>query len=356
MTFDWNVYQYDYHNRLRNLDNKAQGVVKSDKFFPVFKENNQEKIFKPLSKTKPLSTPYFAYSEVFWSTIINKYFDSNTPIYRLAICKNIEEDFKNKYNYGTIVDSLIKPGEKLINLYEIFENYPDPAVNIKGYINFCERYYDYTKIFDSKLIRENSNLATSLAIQILISILKLDQNYHYENPLFKEKDNKIESMAPMIDHEFSSMFLYLDDFIINKYKFEDAISLLTITPKKTTDIFETLRYEAFATLSKNLDLIVSRYKETSIEFLEKLKKFISDLKEEPILLENHSYITPFNSEDWKVGYTLFKNNNPEGAKMLQQTIKTRNPDINLVSDIVYNEVLVTSITLEKEIEKRLIKS
>ena len=96
MTFDWNVYHYDYRNRLRNLTSSAKGVVKSNKFFPVFLEDGKEKVFKPLSKTKPLSTPYFAYSEVYWSTIINKYFDSNTPIYRLAICQNIEDDFENK--------------------------------------------------------------------------------------------------------------------------------------------------------------------------------------------------------------------------------------------------------------------
>lgn len=63
--FDWNVYHYDYHKRSRNLDVVAQGKVKSEKFFPVFLEEGKERIFKPLSKTKPLYTPYFAYSEVF---------------------------------------------------------------------------------------------------------------------------------------------------------------------------------------------------------------------------------------------------------------------------------------------------
>ncbi len=63
--FDWNVYHYDYYKRSRNLDVIAQGRVKSEKFFPVFLEEGKERIFKPLSKTKPLYTPYFAYSEVF---------------------------------------------------------------------------------------------------------------------------------------------------------------------------------------------------------------------------------------------------------------------------------------------------
>ncbi len=64
MYFDWNVYSYQYEDRIRNLSNQAQGIVKSNKFFPVFLEGEREIIFKPLSKTKPLSTPYFAYSEV----------------------------------------------------------------------------------------------------------------------------------------------------------------------------------------------------------------------------------------------------------------------------------------------------
>lgn len=104
MQFNWNVYQCDYKNKTKNLTREAQGIVKSKKYFPVFKEQGQEYIFKPLSKTKPFSTPYFAYSEVYWSTIINKYFDKSTPIYRLAIYKNIEDE--KKYHHGTVVKSL----------------------------------------------------------------------------------------------------------------------------------------------------------------------------------------------------------------------------------------------------------
>ena len=51
------VKEFDYNNRKRNLESKASGVVSSTKYFPVFEEDGKEKIFKPLSKTKPLSTP-----------------------------------------------------------------------------------------------------------------------------------------------------------------------------------------------------------------------------------------------------------------------------------------------------------
>lgn len=356
MTFDWNVYRYDYRARIRNLNNTAQGVVKSNKFFPVFLINGKEEIFKPLSKTKPLSTPYFAYSEVFWSTIINKYFDPGTPIYKLAICENIEDDFENKYHHGTIVDSIVNPSEKLVNLYELFRDYPDPLVDISNYINYCEKFYDYRNILMSKLIRENEHIANSLATQVLLSMLKLDQNYHYENVLFKEENGEIKTIAPMIDHEFSTIFLYVDNPLMNRRRFEDAIWSLSVSKEESLDIFSRLRYEAFATLSKNLDIIVSEYRETSIEFLENLKCFISDIKTEPFILENHNYIMPFSSDNYQIGEALFKNDDSEQAIRLQQEIKQYNPNIKDVSSAIYEQVLISSQTLEIALEKRLIKS
>ena len=70
MEFNWQVNNYDYRNRSGNLTSEAQGKVKSKKYFPTFSVDGKEIVFKPLSKTKPFTTPYFAYSEVFWSTIL----------------------------------------------------------------------------------------------------------------------------------------------------------------------------------------------------------------------------------------------------------------------------------------------
>lgn len=355
MTFDWNVYQYDYRDRLGNLTSSAKGVVKSNKFFPVFLEDSKEKVFKPLSKTKPLSTPYFAYSEVYWSTIINKYFDSTAPIYKLAICQNIEDEFENKYHHGTIVDSLEKPTERLVNLYEVFQSSPDPAVDIMNYVNYCEQFYDYTAIFDSKLLRENKQLANVLATQVLLSILKFDQNYHYENVLFREKDGVISSVAPPIDHEFSSMFLYLDKPEMHKSRFKKAIRNLSLSKEERLDPLRVLQYETFATLAHNLDKVISECPDASIEFLEQLKHFISDLKQEPIILEDHGYLTPFSSDNYLIGHALYKEKNPTEASRLQKSIPQHNPDINMLSTMIYNETLVTSKILEDEMEKRLIK-
>lgn len=354
MKFDFNVYYYDYHNRIRNLDTQAQGEVKSNKFFPVFLEDGKERIFKPLSKTKPLCTPYFAYAEVFWSTIINQYFDSKTPIYKLAICKHIEEDFESKYDHGVIVDSLAKPNYKLVNLYEIFRDSPDPSVDISKYINYCEVFYDYSCIFNSKLMRENKNLVESFAMQVLLSILKLDQNYHYENPLFYKYNGEIKEIAPMIDHEFSSMFLYMDNLDKNRKKLNDGLSSLILKPTPN-DILSMLLYENYPSLSRNLDIIIDKYKNTSKEFLENLKCFIKDFESQAFLLEDYGYITPFNSYNFEVGNALYKNKDLNLAEKLRSQKIQYSPDICDISNIIYNEVILSSKILENEIEKRLIK-
>ena len=41
-------------------------------------------------------------------------------------------------------------------------------------------FYDYTEILESTYFQTHQNLAEELAMQILVSVLKGDQNYHYE--------------------------------------------------------------------------------------------------------------------------------------------------------------------------------
>lgn len=351
--FNWKVYEYDYQKRTRNLTSEAQGVVKSSKHFPVFQEEGQDYVFKPLSKTKPFSTPYFAYSEVYWSTIINKYFDEKAPIYRLAICKNIEDE--KKYHHGTIVKSLEEDNKKLINLYEWFRDHPDPNIDIKEYINYCEMYYDYRMFFDTQIMKDNPEIAKEFATQILLSILRLDQNYHYENILFHEQEGKLIDVASPIDHEFSTMFLYPDNEIKHQRRFKSALSSITISPDDPTNVFSTLEYEAFGTLAKNIERIANQYPEKATEFLEKLKVFIRDLKKEPITLENHGYLVPFNSNNFQIGQALYKQNDSATAKRIQENLAQYNPSIEQISQTVYHETLLSSRVLEKKLEKSLIK-
>lgn len=72
MNLSFSIQKMDYDLRAGNLDAEASGVVKSKKHFPYYVlEDGTVEIFKPLSKTKPFTTPLFAYAEVF---VNGKYF------------------------------------------------------------------------------------------------------------------------------------------------------------------------------------------------------------------------------------------------------------------------------------------
>lgn len=102
------------------LEYENKSNLKSIKRFPIYLVDGKRMIFKPLSKTKPLTTPFFAFSEVYWSYIFNKYFDSNTPRYFLATSNIALED--KYYSKGVIVEPIISKNENLVNLYDFFLN------------------------------------------------------------------------------------------------------------------------------------------------------------------------------------------------------------------------------------------
>ncbi|MDE6292477.1 MAG: hypothetical protein K2L98_02215, partial [Bacilli bacterium] len=208
MKIDYKVRQFDYNKRAGNLDAEAKGKVKSKKYFPYFYEDGKKIIFKPLSKTKPYSTPYFAYSELVWSHILHYFFDENIPLYHLAKCVGYEQTEPKYHTYGTVVESVTSESEKLVNLYEYFMKYPDTGVTdiIKDYTNYCKTYYDYSFFFASELLKGHSELATEISRQILYSILRGDQNYHYVNVSFIYEGDNLKRVAMPIDHEFSSIF------------------------------------------------------------------------------------------------------------------------------------------------------
>lgn len=212
------ITELDIKNKTGNLKKAASSRVSSTKYFPTFRMNNKEKIFKPLSKTKPLSTPLFSYSEVYWSYLINKYIDQETPVYSLAYCKNLSLEQPKYYEKGCLVDNILDEGEELINIYELFEKYPDTLVNISDYINYCEVQYNYVSILNSTFFSERRDLRSKLAEQILCSILRRDANYHYENISLVIKNNKITRVAPIIDVEFSEFFMYPDNENVHKKK------------------------------------------------------------------------------------------------------------------------------------------
>lgn len=361
MNINYNVRKLDYRSRIRNLDVQAQSNLKSNKFFPVFQIDGKEKIFKPLSKTKPLTTPYFAYSEVVWSTILHDFFDSTTPIYELAIIENIEDDFENKYHHGVLVDNLVNRNEKLINLYEYFRDNPEDVFIYQDYINYCCKFYEFQWIYKTRFMKNHRDIVEKLSYQILLSILKCDQNYHYENLLFKSIDGHIVNIAPMIDHEFSSMFLYLDDLDLNRSYYEKAVVSLSlanvINPKDIKSIFAQLHYEAFGTLSKNLNAVLINFPAMAYYFLKKLSIFLEHIKNNPIVLEDKGYLVPFNSLNYKIGEQLYKEHNLEEIERLRKNEITEqfNSNINEVSNIVNREIIDFGSLLYNEMVRRLEK-
>lgn len=357
MNFDWKVYNYDYHQRIGNLTSEAQGKVKSEKHFPIFSDNGKEMVFKPLSKTKPLSTPFFAYSEVFWSTIFHNYFDSTTPVYHLATCQNIEEEYPNKYHHGTVVEKLGTEKKSLINLYQLCQRNPTTLPDISTYINYCEVFYDYTQILDSEFMKEHPCLAESMAKQILCSILRQDQNYHYENVLFYQGEGSLE-VAPMIDHEFSTMFMYLDEPERNKNLFaitQESLEGVSEETRKQAkdDILKMLYIEKLEIEGKNIAKIMSLYPKAAIEFLENLKCFITDFSTTPLQMKDYDYLVPFNTSNFYVGQARWKENDERKAKALEVVLDQYFITPDMVNDQIQGQVLQNAKVLKKRIEEKV---
>lgn len=316
----------DYSKKARNLDICSKGQVKSTKYFPVFEFDGQEKIFKPLSRTKPLTTPLFAYSEVFWSHVTNRYFDETAPNYTLAYLPGLSLDQPKYYEEGTLVDSILTGKERLVNLLEFFDQYPDKNVDIHNYINFCMMNYDYTPIMKSSFVKEHYEVGKALAQQILLSMLRQDQNFHYENISFIFDGNEFVKVAPPIDAEFSTMFLYPDNERENTRTKMKYLNSLEISSKTSV-------------LTKNIAYLVQYYPEVVKAFIDKFDQLIDYLVDFEFE-DNYNYIHPCNSEYWKVGHALYKNGNLESAKRLEDKIKLIDINKERLFRIIITDVVV----------------
>ena len=156
----WIPKVYNYAERTGNLKAEAVGVVSGEKHFPVFEDRM---VFKPLTKSKPFSTPLFACAEVFWSWVIDTYFVP-APLYQLAFCRGYEAECEKYYDYGTVSPMIYEEGEHLLNLLEFFRTYPDEKVQIDDYLNYCQMFYDYTEILEADYFQKNREIADALQI------------------------------------------------------------------------------------------------------------------------------------------------------------------------------------------------
>lgn len=349
------IREYYIENKIRNLDVEAKGTVKSTKYFPVFKELDKERIFKPLSKTKPYSTPLFAYSEVYWSELFNDIY-KDTPVYQLAVCYGLNNEQPKYHNKGTIVDNVLNEDEKFINILELFKKYPDKRVNIDDYVNYCEMQYDYSNILKSDFFTIHPKLGEELAKQILCSMVRRDDNFHYENVNFIEKNGKITRIAPMIDMEFSEMFMFPD----NKKRHEEKFSMydegmgpiFTYNDKESFEknnyvfmsmlnsgsIYDEFDPLKFHNLRRNLYTITELYPDMCKQFiddLQKIRKIVFNKKIEFI----PSYLGMFSSEDWKPTRMLLKDGYKETDKKYLAALKKSKEAKSRLDSLEFNERL-----------------
>ena len=351
---------YEYAERIGNLSAEAVGVVNGEKHFPVFPGGI---IFKPLTKSKPLSTPLFAYAEVFWSWAINAYF-MPVPQYRLAFCKGYEEACEKYYDYGTAVPMAYQEGEHLMNLLEFFRKYPDDKVKIDDYINYCQMFYDYTSILEADFFKEHQDMAEELAMQVLLSILKGDQNYHYENVAFVcDEAGKILRMAPMIDHEFSTYFLFPDSISRRNYWFEElqrSIEGHPVQPEEyawlPNEMERGLMEKSAVCLHKNLLYIKEHYPAVTKAFLEKLSCFEKDLMEEKELFyvkKGKDYPDHVNSDAYRAGKARYKDHDEEKAALYEAKYGGIGEEINFK---LLNSLLICDVRTIAEQMKEILEN
>ena len=353
----FNVINLDIQNKNGNLKSEAHSNVKSTKYFPTFLIDDKTYIFKPLSKTKPMTTPLFAYSEVYWSYIINKYFNSKTPRYYLANMNGMSKEQPKYRDKGVLVESLTQENEELINLYDYFIKHPEDSINIKDYINYCMKNYDYTKILESNFIKSNPAIGEELGEQILLSILRQDQNFHYENINFF--DTEPPSNAAPIDIEISTPFVYPDNPDEYKYtqlKYQNSLTI-PFEHNALDLFFKQLKQEQgwslISTLLGNIATITKLYPKVVHSFIKKLDILIMDLPNIH-LKDPDNYIDPLNSEYWNVGHARYKDNDEEKAHLLEQQFPLIEIDKDKTFKKIEQDILTHAISLRELLKLYLI--
>ena len=341
MEFDFSIRHVKYEDRDDLLIKDSVGVVKCQKAFPIYNTENGEEIFKPLSKTKPLTTPLFGISEVFWSTVIHNYFDEKTPIYKLATCEGYEKDYPSRYSKGTLVPSVLKKREHLVNLLEYYQMHPECGVDIHDYINYCGVYYDYDFILNSLPFQKDDKLAQELAYQILISILKCDTNYHYENVAFIADGDEVVSLAPAIDHEFSIPFLYPDDFIMYSTYFSTYNMTLLNDHADESNI-------NLSAILKNIRCIKDKYPKIADDFIMRLEQFIIDFAQTNFSLPKE-YMEPFATNLYMVYEAIYKEHDSKTTLSEIPKFSLKRLDIDSFQEQIQRDIIVNASSFYKNL-------
>jgi len=190
----------------------------------------------------------------------------------------MEKEQNKYYDKGVLVESLTQNNEELINLYDYFLENQEECIDIKNYINYCMKNYDYTNILSSNFIKSNRNIGENIAYQILLSILRQDRNFHYENVNFILDNNEL-IVAPPIDFEFSLPFLYPDDennYKKEKEKYQSSLEI-KLEDDETIKLLKMLGIKVNSVIQDNIIHIVMNYPNVVESFIENLNDFIKDM-------------------------------------------------------------------------------
>ena len=226
------------------------------------------------------------------------------------------------------MENILKSNEHLVNLYEYFRDNKDENVDINDYVNYCMMFYDYTNILETKIFKERKDLAHQLVMQILLSILSINQNFHYENIAFIcNENNEIIELAPPIDHEFSSYFLFPDD--INKHK------------KYFDNFIEELNNKESVT-RKNIEYIKENYSNIVIEFLEKLTNLKNEIltNSNLFLFDDYGFVQEGNSFSYMIGECRYKENDEKNAKIYELIFKPIKIDLQNMNKLFLEEIVI----------------
>lgn len=358
MNFPVKIFRYE--DRIGNLKAESKGVVKGEKHFPVFEDGL---IFKPLTKSKPFTTPLFAYAEVFLSRVIHEYF-MEVPLYELAHCVGCSENVPKYYDYGTVVPSLYGKDQHLMNLLEFYRQYPDDRIDIDQYVNYCMMFYDYTDVFETSFFKEHREIAGSLAMHVLCAVLKGDQNYHYENVAFLcDSDGEILRLAPMIDHEFSTYFMFPDDHMRHAHWLVEL--LRSIEGQKVAEgeydflsdpQERRLMEQSAVCLNRNLTYIRDYFPDITAEFLKRLERFVEDLQKEQRHFEIEKagdYPFTANSSRYRIGMARYKEQDEELARMYEKQYSGRDKEIDFerLNKMLLREILTVAEDMENILGK-----
>ena len=184
----------------------------------------------------------------------------------------------------------------------------------------CREVFEMSRFKKMK----NREIAENLAMQILISVLKGDQNYHYENIAFVcNASGQILRLAPMIDHEFSTYFMFPDNIQRHTYWLDElkrSIEGKSVRPEEYKDFpneKERRLMEKSATcLYRNLIYIKEHYPEVTATFLENVSRLKRDLlqKRESFFIQKaKDYPDYANSDAYLIGKARYKDHDEEKA-------------------------------------------